>query len=161
MSAVETAPLASRRLPATDLRRLPMLGIALGIAIAAFVLGVIERGTLATVTVAVMWLVVAVMMLAVLPIANTLTLDHAGFRIRALGVFTRFVPWTDVRSIETGEGWAGGALIIELAEPADRGMILGLPRDPTFGKRALVDSYGCDTEELAHMMENYRAGAHP
>lgn len=161
MSAVRTEALAPRCLTATDLRRLPLLGVALGISIAAFVLGLIERGTLATITVAVLWLVVAVIALAVLPAANTLTLDTTGFRIRTLGVFTRFVPWSQVVSIETGEGWAGGALIVELAEPADRGAIFGLPRDPTFGKHSFADSYGCDAEELAHLMESYRTALHP
>ncbi len=158
MSEPQIAPL---RLEATDLRRVPMLGIALGIAIAATVLGVIETGTFSTIAVAVMWIVVLLVVLSVLPVANTLTLTSEGFRIRVMGVFTRFVPWSQVRSIETGEGWAASTLIVELAPEADGKFILGLPHDPTLGKRAFADSYGCDPEELATLMVRHRTTTHP
>ena len=150
------------RLPAEDIRRLPMLGIAIGFAATAVVLTVVESGGFNRFVVAALWVAVLLVVLAILPAANALTLTPAGFRVRVLGVFTRFVPWSEVIAVEAGEGWAEAAVAVRLTETADRGIILGLPRDPTLGVRSFVDHYGRDPEELAGEMERRRrAAAHP
>lgn len=150
------------RLDATDIRRLPMLGIAVGIAVAATVLTLVESGGLTPWIVAVMWIAVAVIVMAVLPFANSLTLREDGFRVRAMGVLGGFVPWSQVASVEAGEGWAGATVAVHLVEGVELGVVPGLPRDPTLGIRTLTDSYGRDPDELAQEMERRRSAAlHP
>lgn len=150
------------RLDAVDIRRVPMLGIAVGIAVAATVLSIIERGGFATWVVAVMWIAVVLVVVAVLPIANALTLREDGFRVRVMGVLGGFVPWSKVASIEAGEGWAGGTVAVHLIEGVDLGVMPGLPRDPILEIRTLTDSYGLDPDDLAHEMERRRrAAVHP
>lgn len=158
-TAADAADAPRLRLFAEDVRRVPMLGIALGIAVTALVLGWIERGLFSSLVVAACWIAVVAVVLTVLPIANSLTLTPEGFRIRSFGVFTRFVPWTQVAAIEAGQGWSGATVMVELAPEADRGIILGLPRDPALGRRTLVDSYGYEAEALAALMESRRRAA--
>lgn len=150
-----------RLLIATDLRRVPLLGVALGMAIAATVLAWIESGAFATTLVALLWLAVIAVLSSILPIANTLRLDADGFRIRSFGLFSRFVPWSAVNEIETGGGWAESHLLIALAEGTAIGRMPGLPYDPEIDRYTLVDGYGLDPEELAAEMERYRTAPHP
>ncbi|NLH81442.1 MAG: hypothetical protein GX458_11445, partial [Phyllobacteriaceae bacterium] len=55
------------RLPAEDVRRLPIVGIACGLAIAATVLAVMETGLFNAVIVVVLWLGVVLALLTVMP----------------------------------------------------------------------------------------------
>lgn len=155
-------PRPTLRLTTEGVRRLPMLGLAVGFAAVATLLAFVEEGAFATAVVMLLWLSVVVIVATILPAANTLILTPQGFRIRTLGVFSRFVPWSDVVAIDTGDGWAEATVIVELAETADRGTILGLPRDPTLGRRTFADHYGLDPQVLARAMECRRqAAAHP
>lgn len=147
------------RLAAEDVRRVPMMGIAVGIAITATVLSIIEKSPLMPWIVGAMWLAVAGTVLAVLPIANSLTLTPEGFRVRVLGFLGGSVAWSDVELVEAGEGWAGAAVVVHLREGAAARSIPGLPRDPTLGVSSLVDHYGRDPEELAGEMERRRKAA--
>lgn len=154
------------RLDAVDIRRVPMLGIAVGIAVAATILSIIERDGatpwLTGVMVGVMWIAVVLTVLSVMPFANALMLREDGFRVRVMGVLGGFVPWSKVASVEAGEGWAGATVAVHLVEGADIGLIPGLPRDPTLGIHTFTDSYGLDPEELARDMERRRrAATHP
>lgn len=153
------SPLSPVVLHAEDLRRIPILGAALGMAVGAAALAWIESGPFVWVLIAGLWLAVMVAVLAVLPIANTLTIDRDGFRIRRFGIPSRLVPWPQVRTIEAGEGWAGSNVLIELAPDADRGWIVGLPRDADLERRALSDSYGRDPQELAELLVRFRDAA--
>ena len=146
------------RLDAEDVRRLPMIGIALGLAIAATVLAVIESGPLATVLIVLAWIAVAGVLLAVAPAANALTLGPDGFRVRVFGLFGGFVPWSAVEGVEAAEGWAGATVVVRLREPEERTMT-GLPTDPELGFHTLVDSYGLEAEDLAREMERRRHAA--
>ena len=69
---------------------------------------------------------------------------------------SRFVPWSAVREVETGDGWAGGSLIVDLDETANQGLIVGLPHDAELGRRSFADHYGLDAEELATLMVRWR-----
>lgn len=147
------------RLAAEDVRRVPMMGVAVGIAITATVLSIIEKGPIVTWIVGAMWLAVVGAVLAVLPIANSLTLTPEGFRVRVLGFLGGVVAWSEVELVEAGEGWAGGAVVVHLREKAGERSFPGLPRDPTLGVSSLVDHYGRDPEELAGEMERRRRAA--
>ena len=156
MSETPFDPSRPTVLQAADVRRTPVLGAAVGCAAAASILGWIERGPIATAIVVALWLVAVLLLLAVTPQANTLRLDRDGFRIRAFGVFSRFVPWSAVREVETGDGWAGGSLIVDLDETANQGLIVGLPHDAELVRRSFADHYGLDAEELATLMVRWR-----
>ena len=95
-----------------------MMGIAVGIAITATVLSIIEKSPLMPWLVGVMWLAVVGIVLAVLPIANSLTLTPEGFRVRVLGFLGGSVAWSEVEAVEAGEGWAGAAVVVHLREGA-------------------------------------------
>ncbi len=146
-------------LPAEDVRRLPVLGIACGLAIAATALSLIESGLFNTIVVVILWAGVGLALLTVLPPANRLTLTGQGFRVRALGVLGGFVPWSAVERVEAAEGWAGSIVVVRLRREGRA--ITGLPLDPTLGFHTLTDSYGCAAEDLAHDMERRRVAAHP
>jgi hypothetical protein len=161
MTPSQLSALAVARLAAEDVRRLPMLGIACGMAVAATVLSLIESGLFNAVVVILLWLGVALTLLAVLPIANRLTLSAEGFRVRVLGLLGGFVPWSAVERVEASEGWAGATVVVRLKPEAEGRTIAGLPLDPTLGFHTLTDSYGLDPDDLAHEMERRRAAAHP
>lgn len=140
---------------ASDLRRLPVVGSALGLAVAATVLAIVERGAIAVAIGLVLWAAAIVLLLAVAPFANTLTIDREGVRLRSWGVRTGFVPWRGVASLEAGDGWAEATVIVELAE--DRGApIPGLPFDPDLGHRSFDDHYGLDASELVTLLTRWR-----
>lgn len=147
------------RLPAEDVRRLPVLGIACGLAIAATALSLIESGLFNTIVVVILWFGAVLALLTVLPIANGLTLTGEGFRVRVLGLLGGFVPWSAVERVEAADGWAGSTVVVRLK--SEGRAIPGLPLDPTLGFHTLTDSYGCAPEDLAHEMERRRAAAHP
>lgn len=159
MTPSDLASHAVVRLPAEDVRRLPMLGIACGLAIAATALSLIESGLFNTIVVVILWLGVGLALLAVLPVANVLTLTGEGFRVRVLGLLGGFVPWSAVERVEAAEGWAGSTVVVRLEREGRA--IAGLPLDPTLGFHTLTDSYGCEPEDLAHEMERRRVAAHP
>ncbi|TBW37037.1 hypothetical protein EYW49_12875 [Siculibacillus lacustris] len=151
-------------LAARDMRRIPLLGLALGAAVAGGVLHALEPGLTGVIALAICWAMVLGCLALILPGANTLRLDAAGFRIRAWLVFAHTIPWNAVLSIDAGEAWSGGSVLIELAPAEDARRIPGLPRDPTLDRRSLVDSYGLEPEDLAeHMRALWRAagGAAP
>lgn len=155
MTSSDLAARSVVRLDAEDVRRLPMIGIALGLAIAATVLTMIESGALSTALVAAAWLAVAGVLLAVAPAANALTLRPDGFRVRVFGLLGGFVPWSAVEAVEAAEGWAGAVVVVRLRE-ADEREITGLPKDPELGFHTLTDSYGRDADDLAREMERRR-----
>lgn len=161
MSPSDLASRAVVRLAAEDVRRLPMLGIACGMAVAATVLVVIESGLFNTIVVVVLWLAVGLVLSTVLPGANALTLGPDGFRVRALGLLGGFVPWKAVERVESAEGWAGSTVVVRLKPEGEGRRIAGLPLDPILGFHTLTDSYGRDADELAHEMERRRVAAHP
>lgn len=143
-------------LTAEDVRRVPILGAALGCSIAATVLAFMESGVVAGAIVVALWTAVIGLLLAVLPAANTLRLDRDGFHVRSFALLRSSVPWAAVRGVETGEGWAGGALIVDLDESLADARIVGLPRDPDLGRRAFTDHYGVEAEELARLFVQWR-----
>lgn len=150
------------RLDAEDVRRLPMIGIALGIAIAATALSAMESGIVTTIVVVCAWAAVVGVLLAVAPAANALTLRPDGFRVRLFGLLGGFVPWSEVEAVESVEGWAGATVVVRLREAAAARAVPGLPKDPELGFHTLTDSYGRDADELAREMERRRiAAAHP
>lgn len=150
------------RLDAVDIRRVPMLGIAVGIAVTATILSIIERDGFTPWLVGVMWIAVVLTVVSVMPFANALVLRDDGFRVRVMGVLGGFVPWSKVAAVEAGEGWAGATVAVHLVEGVDLGMVPGLPRDPILGILTLTDSYGLDPDELARAMERRRLAAlHP
>ena len=161
MSPSDLSSRALVRLAAEDVRRLPMLGIACGMAVTATVLVIIESGLFNTIVVATLWLAVGLVLLTVLPGANALTLGPDGFRVRVLGVLGGFVPWRSVERVDSAEGWAGSTVVVRLRPEAEGRTIAGLPLDPTLGFHTLTDSYGRDPDELAHEMERRRVAAHP
>lgn len=156
MTSSDLASSAVVRLAAVDVRRLPILGIACGLAIAATVLSVMETGLFNTVIVVALWLGVGLALLTVMPPANALTLTATGFRVRVLGLFGGFVPWSAVERIEAVEGWAGSTVVVRLKPEAEGRTVTGLPLDPTLGFHTLTDSYGREPDELAREMERRR-----
>ena len=159
MTPPDLSSLAVVRLPAEDVRRLPMLGVACGLAVTATVLSVIETGLFNAVVVVLLWLGVVLALLAVMPLANALTLTGEGFRVRVMGVLGGFVPWSAVERIEAAEGWAGSTVVVRLKPEAEGRAVAGLPLDPALGFHTLTDSYGREPDELAHEMERRRAAA--
>jgi hypothetical protein len=159
MSSIDVEPARSVSLPATDLRRLPIFGLALGAAIGGLALRILEHGFFATAVAIAAWATAIVCLAAVLPGANTLRLDAEGLTVRSWLVFTGRVAWRDVVSIEAGDGWSGGRVLLELAPSADAARIVGLPRDPDLDRRSLVDGYGTEPEDLARMMRSFRESA--
>jgi len=155
MTSSDLSSLAVVRLPAEDVRRLPMLGIACGLAVTATILSVIETGLFNAVVVVLLWLGVVLALLTV-PLANALTLTGEGFRVRVLGLLGGFVPWSAVERVEAAEGWAGSTVVVRLKPEAEGRAVAGLPLDPTLGFHTLTDSYGREPEELAHEMERRR-----
>ncbi len=142
-------------LAASDLRRLPIVGSALGLAIAATVLAAVERGPIPMAIGILLWVAAAVLLLAVTPFANSLTIDREGFRLRSRGVQTGFVPWRDVASLEAGDGWAEATVIVELVGDDGR-TIPGLPFDADLGHRSFTDHYGLDASELLTLLARWR-----
>lgn len=142
-------------LAASDLRRLPIVGSALGLAIAATVLAAVERGPIAVSIGILLWVTAAVLLLAVAPFANSLTIDREGFRLRSHGLRTGFVPWRDVASLEAGDGWAEATVIVELLDDDGRA-IPGLPFDADLGHRSFTDHYGLDASELVTLLARWR-----
>jgi hypothetical protein len=146
-------------LAAVDVRRTPILGLAVGAALGGILLRIFETGAFAT-TVAVLAEIVAVVCLAiVLPGANRLRLDGEGFVVRAYLVFSRRIAWREVVTIEAAEDWSGGRVLIELVPGLEGGRIVGLPFDPDLDRHSLIDSYGLGAGELAARMRALRAAA--
>lgn len=143
-------------LAASDVRRVPILGAALGCSIAATALAFMETGMVAGAIVASLWLVVVGLLLSVLPAANALRLDRDGFHVRSFGLLRSSVPWSAVKGVETGAGWAGGSLIVDLDDTLAEARIVGLPHDPDLGRRAFADHYGLEAEELARLFVQWR-----
>jgi hypothetical protein len=153
------APPGPVELTAVDIRRTPILGLAAGAALGGILLRIFETGPFAT-AIAVLAEIAAVVCLAVvLPAANRLRLDAEGFVVRAYLVFSRRIAWSEVVTIEAGDGWSGGRVLIELVPGLEGGRIIGLPFDPDLDRHSLVDSYGLEADDLAGRMRDLRAAA--
>lgn len=156
-TAPAAAPIAPIDLAAVDVRRTPLLGLALGAAIGGGLLRLLETGPFATVMALVAWVIAAVALAVVLPGANRLRLEADGFRLRAYLVFSRRIAWSEVVAIEAGDGWTGGRVLVELAAPLEGGRIVGLPFDPDLDRHSLIDGYGLEADDLARLMRSLKA----
>ena len=85
---------------------------------------------------------------AALPGSITLTLGDAGLEVVAFFVVARRIPWSAVGAIEVAEGWQGETVAIEVGGEAGERVILGLPLDPTLGRRAFVTTFGLTPADL-------------
>ena len=87
-------------------------------------------------------------LLAAVPGSIALTIGDAGLEVAAFFVVIRRIPWSAIGAIEVAEGWQGETVAIEVGGDIGERTILGLPLDPTLGRRAFVTTFGLEPAEL-------------
>lgn len=97
--------------------------------------------------------------LAALPGSVRLVVDDAAMTLRVLAVFVRRIPWSDVGAIEVAEGWQGETVSVEVGGDIGTRTILGLPIDPTLGRRAFVGRFGLAPADLRDLLVARRDAA--
>lgn len=101
-----------------------------------------------------------IVLVAILPFSVRLRVDDEGLRVVAFLVFARSIPWSAIGTIEVAEGWSGETVAIDVHGPAGEGVVLGLPVDPTLGRRAFVTTFGLGAERFAELLRTRRDAVH-